>query len=385
MPGESSETSPLLPERSPIVDSFDVSRLPQKMRPWSRAVIRKKRPPTRVPSPPLHEVHPEPEDVEPQLPASAVAPDHETALHETRWASMKRGVPNHWARFRHMWKQEIAEFWGTFMIILFGAGVECQVALHYHGRTNMSDGNMAAYGDHLSARFAWAVGVAAAVWISGGISGGHCNPTITLVLAIFRGFPLRKVPSFVLAQVLGAAFAALVVYANYTQSISLFEGGRGVRTVVGPHATAGLFFTLPAGQLTFLGAFYSEFLASAALVALVFALADKNNMSPPGRTQPFALFLVVLGIGSALGVNTGYAMNGARDLGPRLALTLVGYGAKVWTHDRAYWIWAPWIATMAGGLAGAFLYDASIYSGRDSPLNRPLRLDEEFDDEESMV
>ncbi|KAH9905493.1 aquaporin-like protein [Xylariomycetidae sp. FL2044] len=266
------------------------------------------------------------------------------------------------------------------MIILFGAGVECQVGLHYHGRGSSSDKHtIAAFGDSVSGRLTWAIGVSCAVWVSGGVSGGHCNPTITLVLAIFRGFPLRKVPGFILAQVLGAAFAALVIYANYTHSISLFEGGDDVRTVTGPHSTAALFFTFPANQLSYISAFYSEFLESAVLVALVFALADKGNMSPPARTQPFAMFLVIAGIGSALGVNTGYAMNGARDTGPRLALWMIGYGSEVWTHDSCYFLWAPWVASVVGGMCGAFLYDASIYSGRDSPLNKPSgsKIDEE--------
>ncbi|KAI5922507.1 MIP family channel protein [Camillea tinctor] len=341
--------------------------------------------PSRLRRPSLQVVHPDPEEVEPQLPAMAIAPDHETELHEARWARQSGGKPNLLASIRHLCKQEIAEFWGAFMIILFGAGVECQVGLHYHGRTEMSDRTVAAYGDHLSGRLAWAVGVAAAVWMSGGVSGGHCNPTVTLVLAVFRGFPLRKVPGFILAQVLGAACAALVVYANYVHSISLFEGGDGMRTVAGPRATAGFFFTLPAAQLTYLSAFYSEFLASAVLVALIFALADKGNMSPPPRTQPFALFLVILGIGSSLGVNTGYAMNGARDTGPRIALWLVGYGSKVWTHDSYYFLWAPWAASIVGGMCGAFLYDVSIYAGRDSPINRPSSDYKDHDDEEAVV
>ncbi|KAI1080877.1 MIP family channel protein [Whalleya microplaca] len=375
MPPDTSETSPLLQTQAPHARK---SHRTASGTSWRSDII-----PRRLRSQSLHEVHPDPDTVAPQLPASAIAPDQETELHHTRWATRNNAQPNIWASFRHIWKQEIAEFWGTFMIILFGAGVECQVGLHYRGRTEYSDHTIAAYGNHVLGRLSWGVGVAAAVWISGGVSGGHCNPTVTLVLAVFRGFPLRKVPGFIFAQVLGAAFAALVVYANYTHSISLFEGGDDVRTVIGPHSTAGLFFTFPAGQLTYLSAFYSEFLASAVLIALIFALADKGNMSPPPRTQPFALFLVILGIGSALGVNTGYAINGARDTGPRIALAIVGYGKEVWTHDSCYFLWAPWAASMVGGLCGAFLYDASIYAGRDSPLNRPVSV--KHDEEEAVV
>lgn len=253
------------------------------------------------------------------------------------------------------------------MILLIGAGVECQVRLNYHSPD--IGGNA---GDFLQCRLTWAAGVALAGWITGGVSGGHCNPTVTIALAIFRGFPVRKVPGFIVAQIAGATVGSLAVYLNYVTSISEYEGG-SVRTVFGPHSTAGLFFTLPAARLPYAGAFYTEALASAVLAAVVFALADKSNFAPPKGTQPFAIFLTLLAIGSSLGINTGYAMNGARDTGPRIALAIVGYGSKVFTHDYCYWIWAPWIAAIFGGLVGASVYDGFLYTGRDSPFNAPSK------------
>ena len=232
-----------------------------------------------------------------------------------------------------------------------------------------------AFGNYLQARFAWAAGVALAVWVSGGISGGHCNPSVTLALALFRGFPVRKVPSFILAQIAGATAASLVIYANYYYSIAAY-----------PASVEPFFFTFPSRLLPARAAFGSEFLASATLLAIVFALGDKANLSPPKGTQPVAMFLALLAIGSSLGANTGYAINGARDTGPRIALWLVGYGSKVFTHDRFYFVWAPWVGSMAGAATGAALYDAFLYTGRDSPFNRPsrasLRAQEVFDEEE---
>ncbi|KAF2725908.1 MIP family channel protein [Polychaeton citri CBS 116435] len=299
----------------------------------------------------VREIHPHHTELEPVLPAAPVAADHSTKLHNTNWAHSD-DEPNTWAHIRHAWREEFAEFWGTFMILLFGAGVECQVNLH---------GNA---GDFLQCRLTWAAGVAMAVWTSGGISGGHCNPSVTLALAAFRGFPWRKVPSFIIAQVLGATVASLVVYANYSSSIALFEAD-------GTRSAMPCFFTFPASQLSYGGAFYTELLATAVLILIVFALSDKSNLPPPTGTQPFAMFLAILAIGAALGINTGYAMNGARDTGPRLALWIVGYGTKVWTHDHFYSIWCPWGATLVGGLLGAGIYDAFMYTGRDSPMNRP--------------
>ncbi|KAH7304271.1 aquaporin-like protein [Stachybotrys elegans] len=284
-----------------------------------------------------------------------------------QWTAPRRS--NVWMSFKHTWKDELAEFWGAFMIVLFGAAAECQVHLHYNSRTVDAEGGGAdgQFGSYLSTPIGWAIGVATAVWMSGGISGGHCNPGVTLAMTLFRKFPVKKVPGYIVAQILGATVAALVVYTNYYSSISVFEGG-SERTVVGPHATAGMFFTMPAGHLSAASAMFSEFVGSAILVGMIFALTDKNNMSVPAGALPFAIFLVILGIGSSFGVNTGYAVNFARDFGPRVALTIVGYGSDIWTHDGGYWLWSPCIATIAGASFGAFLYDASIYMGADSPL-----------------
>lgn len=336
-----------------------------------------------------HQVHPDPSSLAPLLPASAPLPHESTPLHKPpRWwrrpsspyhpsntspsspihLSGLQREPNTWAKLRYLYREELAEFFGTFLILIFGAGVECQVNLHYHASATRE---IAAFGSYFEGRLAWAAGVAMAVWVAGGISGGHCNPSVTIALALFRGFPKRKILPFVMAQTLGATLASLLVYANNFTAIDKFQGGGGVRTVKGTGSTAGMFFTLPAAELSYSSAFYSEFFATGILLFMVFALADTANLKPPKGVQPFAMFIVLLGIGSSLGYNTGYAINGARDTGPRIALWLVGYGSEVWTHDRWYWLWNPWSSSILGGIAGAATYDAFLYTGLDSPVNKP--------------
>ncbi len=165
-----------------------------------------------------------------------------------------------------------------------------------------------------------------------GVSGGHCNPSVTVALALFRGFPKRKILPFIIAQVLGATVGSLVVYANNFSHIDAFQRqshSGGIRTVKGPGSTAGLFFTLPSPNLSTGQAFYSEFLATAILLFVVFALSNPiTPLQSPRGTQPFAMFILLLGIGASLGYNTGYAINGARDTGPRIALWLMGTGRK---------------------------------------------------------
>ncbi|TKY86664.1 hypothetical protein EX895_004304 [Sporisorium graminicola] len=335
-----------------------------------------------------HQVHPDPTSTDPLLPSSAPLPDQATPLHKPpRWWSSQSGTgassgyasgfePNGWAKLRYLYREELAEFFGTFLILIFGAGVECQVNMHYHSSATR---DVSAYGSYFQGRLAWAAGVAMAGWASGGVSGGHCNPSVTVALTLFRGFPRRKVVPFVVAQTLGAAVASLLVYANNVTNIERFQTAAagaiaGSRTVKGAGSTAGFFFTLPAPELSFTSAFFSEFLATAILLFVVFALADTANLKPPHGTQPFAMFIVLLGIGASLGYNTGYAINGARDTGPRIALWLVGYGNEVWTHDGGYWFWNPWLSSILGGVVGAATYDAFLYSGRDSPFNRPKRV-----------
>lgn len=239
--------------------------------------------------------------------------------------------------------------------------------------------------------------MALGVWISGGVSGAHLNPTVTLSLWAFRGFPLRKVLPYITAQILGAAAGAGLVYSNYFGSIALKEGG-AQRTVEGVRSTAGLFVTSPQPWLGNGQAAWSEALASGVLVCAVLALSDKGNLSvpkgcmrecarempgikdvgwrlltpiPPRLARPaFAMFLTLVGIGASLGLNTGYALNFARDFGPRIFLFLVGYGTKIFT-THSYWaFWGPGLASIGGGLLGGMVYDMCVYTGEDSFVNR---------------
>ncbi|PWN99694.1 aquaporin-like protein [Tilletiopsis washingtonensis] len=298
------------------------------------------------------------------MPAAPVPASLPTPTHRARWAGYAGKQHRLW-RARAALREELAEFAGTAMIIIFGVGVECEVELHMA----VHSGPDAA--KSLMSRFAWATGVAIGIWVAGGISGAHLNPTVTISLAMFRGFPMRKVGRYILAQILGACFGAFLIYANYHHSIERVEGG-AQRTVYGPDATASLFFTFPQPYLPWTASFYSEFLASGVLLCAVFALSDSRNLAPPLGLMPLAMWMLLVGIGASLGINTGYAMNFARDTGPRIACWLLGYGNEVWTDHGYYFAWGPGIASVFGGLAGSAFYDLLISGPReDSPINRP--------------
>lgn len=172
---------------------------------------------------------------------------------------------------------------------------------------------------------------------SSGISGAHLNPAVTLANCIFRKFPWRKFPGYMLAQVLGAMAASAIVYANYKSAIDLFEGGPGIRTVGLETSTAGIFCTYPAPFMTKTGQFFSEFIASTLLMFLIYALKDDGNIGA-GPLTPLCLFFVIFGIGACFGWETGYAINLARDFGPRLVSYMIGYGHEVWSAG-GYYFW----------------------------------------------
>ncbi|CAE6469465.1 unnamed protein product [Rhizoctonia solani] len=271
--------------------------------------------------------------------------------------------PNKWAKIRHLIREPAAEFLGTMILIIFGTGVNCQVVLS--GNTAVS---ASAKGEYLSISFGWAVGTALGVWVSGGISGGHINPAVTLAQAIFRGFSWKKVPSYILAQVLGACTGAGLVYANYHRAIDLFEGGLGVRTVPG---TASLFTTFAMDYLSNAQCFFSEVIGTAVLLLVVLAVTDKRNGPPPNGLVPLVLFLTILGEGACLGMQTGYALNPARDLGPRLMCWMAGYGRQVWNYRSQYWLYTPILGPIVGAILGTAIYDAFIFTGSESIFNKP--------------
>jgi aquaglyceroporin related protein len=230
-----------------------------------------------------------------------------------------------WSRIRRTLREPFSEFFGVFILILFGDGVVAQVVL--------SKGTK---GSYQSISWGWGLGVMLGVY-TGGISGAHLNPAVTFANCVFRKFPWRKFPKYLIAQTLGAMCAAGVVYANYKSAIDVFEGGPDIRTVGLNTSTAGIFCTYPASFMTRTGMFFSEFIASTILMFCIYALKDDGNLGA-GNLTPLGLFFVIFGIGACFGWETGYAINLARDFGPRLMSYFLGYGHGVWSAG-GYYFW----------------------------------------------
>ena len=239
-----------------------------------------------------------------------------------------------------------AEFLGTFVLIMFGAGVVAQFVL--------SEGKN---GSYLAINLGWGLGVVMGVYVAGGVSGAHLNPAITLALAVRRGFSWSKVLPYSVAQSIGAFAASALVFFTYREAFTAFDGG--ARMVTGAKATAGIFATYPQPFLSTYGGLVDQIVGTALLVMIICAISDARNLGPSGNLAPLIIGLLVVVIGTCFGFNSGYAINPARDLGPRLFTFVAGWGPEVFRAGN-YWFWVPIVGPLAGGVAGAYAYDLFI-------------------------
>jgi MIP family channel proteins len=248
----------------------------------------------------------------------------------------------------------IGEFLGTALLVLLGDGVVASVVL------------LNKQADWIVITTGWGLAVTLGVYSSGRLSGGHLNPAVTLALVVRGEVPWSRLLPYWGAQVAGAFVAAVLVYADYASAFVAFEARHAIRRgaldagkLAGPHAGgAGVFATYPAFD-GLAGNVFSEFLGTAVLLFAVRAVTDRRNASPAANLEPVLIGAIVWAIGLSLGGLTGYAINPARDFGPRLASAVLGWGAAVFQSDGAYFL-VPLLAPLAGGTVGALLYDLAI-------------------------
>jgi MIP family channel proteins len=244
-------------------------------------------------------------------------------------------------------REMLAEFFGTFILIVFGVGVVAQVVL-----------SRQTAGTFLSINIAWGLAVTMGCYVAAGVTGAHLNPAVTLALAVRRDFPWSKVLPYSLAQLAGAFVASAVVFLVYHEALTAFDGG--VRQVLGARGTAGIWATYPQPFLsTFPGGFIDQIVGTALLVGVIFGITDSRNSPAPAGLAPVVVGLLVLLIGATFGFNSGYAINPARDFGPRLFTFAAGWGSEVFRAGNNWW-WVPIVAPCMGGVMGGWVYDAFI-------------------------
>jgi len=244
-------------------------------------------------------------------------------------------------------REFFAELLGTFVLIVLGDGAVAQMVL--------TEKSLATY---LSVNFGYAMAVAFGVYVSGGVSGGHINPAVTLVMAVIGRLKWIKVPVYMAGQYLGAFLGSAVVFGVYHDLIE--EVGKGKLLVTGDGATAGIWATYPYSKDISAGTLLGDQIVGTALLLLfVMALTDSNNSAPSKGFVPLLVGLAVLAIGLSFGVNAGYAINPARDLGPRLFTLAAGYGTATFTSFNSYF-WIPIVGPHLGAFIGVFVYLALV-------------------------
>jgi glycerol uptake facilitator protein len=247
----------------------------------------------------------------------------------------------------------IGEIFGTFILILLGDGVVANVGLAPRLAAPGYNWNTITIG--------WAFAVIVAVYVSAGVSGAHLNPAVTLGLAVKRGFPWGKVVPYMIAQVVGAFLGALAVYLIYRDGLV----AAGVPNVwaTGPGSVFGTAFWggaagTAAGSYSLVTAVIAEIFGTMVLMWGILASGDSKNTGLMHNLGPFLVGGTVLAVGLSLGGPSGYAINPARDFGPRL------FGLVAGTQDlftNGYW-WIPIVAPIIGAVLGIYIYDWFVTS-----------------------
>jgi glycerol uptake facilitator protein len=226
----------------------------------------------------------------------------------------------------------LAEFFGTLLLILLGGGVNAAVSLKKSKSEN---------GGWLMIAIGWGLAVMLAIYAVGGISGAHLNPAITIALTINGSFASDMVLGYIVAQFAGAIAGATLVWLHYLPHW---------KETIDPSAKLGVFCNAPAIRNTFTN-LVSEIIATTVLVlALLFIGANEFSKG----LNPMVVGLLIISIGLSLGGTTGFAINPARDLGPRIAhfiLPIHGKGKSDWEYA-----WIPVVGPIIGGMLGAFIY-----------------------------
>jgi glycerol uptake facilitator protein len=244
----------------------------------------------------------------------------------------------------------IAEAIAMFIIIAFGDSVAAMYTLY-----NPSPYQYAYWGLCI----AWGLAVTIAIYTTASVSGCHANPAVTLALALYRKFSWRKVIPYCIAQTVGAFLGAGIVYALFVPVIEHFLVINHLARATG--GAAGVFFTHPGLAITPMHAFSDEIILTAFLIFGIFAITEQYNEQAPGANFGAVIIgLLIAVIGASMGYLEAWAINPARDFGPRLFCFFTGWGSSALPSPDHYW-WTPIVGPLFGGLVGGGAYQLLIH------------------------
>ena len=247
---------------------------------------------------------------------------------------------------RRLVGEMISEAMAVFIIIAFGDSAAGMYLLY-----DPSPYKQAYWGVCI----AWGLAVTIAIYVTGAVSGTHANPAVTLALAVFRGFSWKKVIPYSVAQVIGAFLGAAVVYVMFGPVIDHFNAVNHM-TRAGDGGAAGVFFTHPGDGITPMHALLDQVILTALLMLGIFAITEEwNTVAPMANSGALIIGLLVALIGASAGYLEAWALNPARDFGPRLFAFLAGWGPQALPSPGNYW-WVPIVGPLVGGLVGGGAY-----------------------------
>jgi len=251
----------------------------------------------------------------------------------------------------------LGEVLGTFLLVFFGCGSVC---------TAITTGALVGV---FQVAIVWGLGIATAIYLTGGLSGAHLNPAVTISLAVYRRFPPHKIVPYIAAQMLGAFLASVILFVIFSDAIDSFEKAHGiVRGQPGSEASAmvfGEYFPNPGGKpltddsrsiMPQWRAFTAEVIGTGILLLVILGVTDERNTSFPKVLTAPTIGLTITMLISIFGPLTMACFNPARDLGPRLFSSLAGWGSLPFAVNGIGWLTVYCVAPVLGGLAGGMIY-----------------------------
>jgi len=256
-------------------------------------------------------------------------------------------------------REFLAEFLGTFILVLFGDGAVAQWSL-----AEQTGGNKG--GNFLHVCLGYGLALMLGIFVSGGVSGGHLNPAVTLTMAVLKKLRWAQVPVYMGAQYLGAFFACLVLWGNYADIIAMVAQ-EGDKTSMN---TAGIFASYPSyttEQVAWYSLASDQMLGTALLILIILSVTDQENMKISPSLVPISIGLGLTAIHISFGLTAGAAVNPARDFSPRLFTLMAGWADSFSAAD--YWFWIPWLLPHVGGVLGGMVYTVMVAAHHPESMN----------------
>ncbi|OMJ14316.1 Aquaporin-9 [Smittium culicis] len=252
---------------------------------------------------------------------------------------------------RYKLRHYLSEFFGCVVLIFLG--ISSVSAFSFYEQL------MSEY--WLIVSLSWGAAITMALYVSLGNSGGHLNPAVTISMAVFGRFEWKKVPGYIISQLLGCIVGSALAFSVYIEKYDAYDGG--VRQTTGPKATAAIFSSYPDAENSNINCFYQEFLVSCVLLFVLQGVFD-HKMAPAKSFEPIIVGILVFVITSSTAIVGSSNMNPARDLGPRIFTAIAGWGSEPFTVANHYF-WIPVVAPILGAIVGTGLYELFVIPNND--------------------